>query len=72
MMQREGKRVKIDISDMEFLDLLLCMGTATGFAHREGDTARARRYLKLANAVNLGNPDWVPYKIEEEKETVTQ
>lgn len=63
MMRRENGRVLIDISTDDFNSLLLCLGYATGAAR---DKATRNAWLRLANAVNEGNPDWTPYDVPEQ------
>lgn len=76
MMRREGGRVVIEISEEEFSGLLLMMGYAIGAAESENiqeKSAWAREYnqrdawLRLANAINEGNPNYTPYAVPEPK-----
>ncbi|HTB10975.1 MAG TPA: hypothetical protein VK752_05365 [Bryobacteraceae bacterium] len=62
MMRREGGRVVIDISEEEYTLLLLKLGYATG---RATDMADRNACLRLANAINEGNPQWTPYEVLE-------
>jgi hypothetical protein len=76
-MRRENGRVVIEISEEEFESLLLCLGYATGAAsakppgyddHRHRtvplhEYKLAESWLRLANSINKGNPQWTPYKI---------
>jgi hypothetical protein len=58
-----GDRVRIELSREQFYRLLLALASSTGEARLRGDTVRFRRLLRLANAVNEGNPAWKPYEI---------
>lgn len=60
MMRREGGRVHIELSEDEFTTLLCCVGFAVG-----ATTTREARFswLRLANAINEGNPAWTPYEV---------
>lgn len=61
----------INISVDEYHSLLLALGYAIGAAENEyfqGASDWARMYnrrdmwLRLANAINEGNPNWTPYR----------
>jgi hypothetical protein len=69
MMRREGARVVIDIENVEFGQLTLCLGYAIGAARRNGAMDLARQWLILANAINEGNPRWTPYQVDPSTET---
>jgi hypothetical protein len=59
-------RGTIHLSPAEFEGLLLLMGYAVGAANREGDQRLFRFFLRLTNAVNRGNPGWIPYEVPAE------
>jgi hypothetical protein len=60
--------VTLDLTRDEFDTLLLCMGYAAGAARQQEDTTLAASFLRLANAVNRGNPQWTPYAIPGDSE----
>ena len=75
MMRREGGRVLIDICEEDYGWLMIALAFATGASVREVldravDAPRwcsAARWLRLANSINEGNPDWTPYAVDEPK-----
>lgn len=62
-MKRERGRVYIDLTETEFEMLILLMGQGAGNAMRANDDLRP--WLRLANAINKGNPNWRPYEVSE-------
>ncbi len=54
--------VILTISHGDYDSLLLCLGFASGSAMKEGELPLAHCFLKLANSINIGNPDWTPYE----------
>ncbi len=60
-------QVIITLTHNDYNHLLLCLGFASGAAMQKGEYQMADRFLRLANTVNLGNPDWTPY----EEQTIT-
>ena len=54
--------VILTLESKDYESLLLCLGMATGYAVKEGNQKIANSFLELANRINLGNPDWTPYK----------
>ncbi len=65
MMKRQDGRVYIDLSEAEFNGLLTVLGYALGAALQDQDQLIANAMLRLANAVNEGNPQWSPYAVGE-------
>jgi hypothetical protein len=61
MMRRENGRVVIDISNDEFDSLLIMTGYA--IAARRAHEPLPWGWVRLANAINEGNPNWTPYAI---------
>jgi hypothetical protein len=57
--------VVLTISRNDYNTLLLCLGFAAGSAIKEGTPPMAHSFLKLANSINVGNPDWTPYETAE-------
>ncbi len=47
----------------KFQAMLLALGWATGEAHRSDNREKAHEWLRLANAINEGNPNWRPYAV---------
>ena len=60
-MQRINGRVIIDISEDEFESLLLALGYAIGARHRD-EGAMPKEWVRLVNAVNKGNQNFIPYE----------
>lgn len=58
MIRREGGRVLIDISEGEYEELMMALGYAAGALLRERGSAKG--VLRLADAINEGNPDYTP------------
>ena len=65
MMRRENGRVVIDLSEEDWDGLLRVLGFAWASARTEAAEVRTVLskdfILRLANAVNEGNPRWTPY-----------
>jgi hypothetical protein len=62
MFTKTSEGVRVDLTRDEFDKLLVALGIATGALSRIGDTIWL---VKLINAVNDGNPDFVPYEVNE-------
>ncbi len=62
--KREGDRIIIDLTQEQWEILVYALGYATGNAHH----GLQKVLWQLANEINDGNPNWVPYK-EERNET---
>lgn len=65
--KREGDRVTIEISVEQYLSLMLVLGSATGALQRRAGWLGAvdpRAVLRLANAINEGNPNHRPYEVK--------
>ncbi len=61
--EKDGK-VVLTITHNEYTTLLLALGYALGAAIKGGDPpALAQSFLRLANTINDGNPDWEPYYV---------
>ena len=54
----------IELTDDEYMQLLIMMGYATGAAMKQ-DRKLADNFLRLANAVNKNNPRWTRYEVPE-------
>lgn len=61
----KGDRIHLDLSREQYGELMLAMGILAGEAARYGDNASFWRRMRLANAINEGNPHWTPYEIPE-------
>jgi hypothetical protein len=59
MFARKDGRVYFDLSEREFERLLLFLGMAAG----ANDGELAYEVTRLANVINEGNPDWIPYNV---------
>lgn len=53
--------VVITLTHHDYNALLLVLGFAAGGAMQKGNLDMAHSFLKLANSINVGNPDWTPY-----------
>lgn len=56
----------IRLTSDDFDGLLLAIGYAAGAAMRDGNRAMFLGLLRLANAINEGNPRWTRYNVEAE------
>ena len=66
-MKRENGRVIIDISDEEYVTLMIVIGYATGA--RSNNEPLPLSWIQLVDAINKDNPNWTPYcHIEKEPE----
>jgi hypothetical protein len=63
MFTRQNDRIIIDISEDEFDSLLIALGYAIGA--RSTHEPLPYGWLRLANSINEGNPNWTPYKLPE-------
>jgi hypothetical protein len=63
MMRREKGRVHLDISEADFDSLLFALGLATSQVFLDGGLAALTNYMRLANRINEGNPDWDAYDV---------
>lgn len=65
MMRRENGQVHLTITTDEFNTILMALG---GFlsAAMQDQHPLAIHVLRVANSINIGNPDWTPYEIPEE------
>lgn len=57
----------IELTDDEFDTLLLMCGYAAGAASNHDDRRLANGFLRIANAINRNNPQWIPYEIPEKE-----
>ena len=63
---RAAGMVTLSMSEGEFQALLLVIGYAAGAAQSKGDKAAFWKWIRLANQVNEGNPNFDQYEIPEE------
>jgi hypothetical protein len=61
-----GDLVRIEIPRDTHSLLLLALGYAAGAAMKHGQNDLYRRFLQLANDINRGNPNYVPYEVRHE------
>jgi len=61
--RREGDRVILEMNLVEYAELLVALGYATGAAFRQGDLPLADQFTALVNRLNEGNPEFRAYKI---------
>ena len=64
-MTRKDGLVHITITDAEFDVLLIALGTATGAACVPKVADIRRSFIRLVNSINVGNPQFTPYEVEE-------
>jgi hypothetical protein len=57
----------IELTNDEFEQLLLVLGYAAGKFVRDGERLRAEAVMRLANAVNRDNPNWMNYAVPDER-----
>lgn len=57
--RRDGDIVTIELTATQFNGLLMLLGASAA------DPRFQRMSLHLANAINVGNPDWTPYAVED-------
>jgi hypothetical protein len=62
MMTRHGDKVTIELTVYQFEFLIYALSLAIGRAHRE---TVQKDLFRLLNAVNEGNPAFVPYEVEQ-------
>jgi hypothetical protein len=62
MYRREGNTVILTITKDEFSTLNIGLGYTLAVA-REKDADLWKRWLRLINALNDGNPRWTPYEV---------
>jgi hypothetical protein len=59
MFERVGGRVKIDLSEQDYHQLIFVLGNAAGMLVKQGSDAYEIK--ALADAINEGNPNWRRY-----------
>jgi hypothetical protein len=62
----DGK-VLLTLSHGDYSELLLALGYALGSAVKINEKPMAKSFLRLANTINDGNPDWQPYYVPDEE-----
>ena len=62
----DGK-VLLTLDHSEYNTLLLALGYALGSAVKINEKPMAESFLRLANTINDGNPDWQPYYVPDEE-----
>jgi hypothetical protein len=62
----DGK-VLLTLSHGDYSELLTALGYAMGAAIKGNEQAMSREFLRLANTINDGNPDWEPYYVPDEE-----
>jgi hypothetical protein len=63
---QQGERVTLDMTRDDYDKLMLMLGYATGAANMAGELTLFWSWLRLANELNNGNPNFRPYEIPEE------
>jgi hypothetical protein len=59
--------VTIELTEDQFQILLLAVGMAVGAASGQSghDPLLFADFIGLANSINSGNPNWIPYEVPE-------
>ncbi len=67
---RTPNKITIEMSPPEYLHLIFMVGCGAGMAHLRDQQHPGNFYdwIKLANDLNTGNPDFIKYEIPERKE----
>lgn len=67
--KRDGDRVTLEMSAADYQMMLLALGIAAGNAAKEhGAGGRVMRdWIRLADRINEGHPEWTPYNVAPEK-----
>ncbi|HEY1865919.1 MAG TPA: hypothetical protein VGG55_02520 [Candidatus Acidoferrales bacterium] len=60
--KREGDVVTLTLTPNQYANVLVALGIAARKASRDYDRGSFHAWLRLANAVNEGNPDWTPHR----------
>lgn len=60
--------MRIELTDDEYAMLLLALGYATGAALKDGDKRMANSFTRVTNAVCRNDPNFRPYKVEDDKQ----
>ncbi len=61
--KRQGDNVVLTLTEDQWAGILVALGIAAGSFHN--DNLAFRRWIKLANEINAGNPDFIPYALAE-------
>jgi hypothetical protein len=64
---REGYIVHVYLTPNELETMQLMLGMATGAAIECRGRKLAMSFIRLANKLNEGNKNWIPYEVEDEK-----
>jgi hypothetical protein len=62
----DGK-VVITLEHSDYNALVMALGYAVGAAVKINEQPMAESFLRLANVINYGNPDWEPYYVPDEE-----
>jgi hypothetical protein len=60
---REKDQITLRLTMEQWQTLLLVLGYSTGAAIKHGEQGMARLALQLANQLNEGNPEFMPYEV---------
>lgn len=60
---RNGETVVLTVTLDEFSVLVTALGSATAYAHQEGDWLMVRAYVELMNSLNKGNQGYTPFEV---------
>ena len=58
--------IALRITQEEWDELIGALGYVCGTSLRKQDTEMAQRVLRIANRLNAGNPDFIPYEVPAE------
>jgi hypothetical protein len=67
---REGDVVTVRMTADQYSSVIMALGIAAGQASKDSDDRGPFHFwLRLANAISDGNPEWRPYAVPEEART---
>lgn len=53
---------EIKLTDEEYMSMNFILGKCTGMAWKDKDKNLAEEVIRLANTLNRGNPEFLPYE----------
>ncbi len=64
--RREGDDIYLKLTADQYDMVLVALGMAAGLAARENHPKGYRCWLRVADEINEGNPQWQPYNVPED------
>jgi hypothetical protein len=70
MMKRDGDTVTLTLTSDQYSAINLALGIAAGWSSKENGagSSSVRAWIRLADAVNEGNPNYRPYNVAAESD----